>query len=324
MNFLISGCAGFIGYHLSKTLCKKYKNYKIIGFDNINSFYSPIIKKKRIKNLKKHKNFIFKKIDLKEKKKIDKLFKEKKIKIVIHLAAQAGVRDSLRMPKSYFESNYEGFINIIDLSKKHEVDKFIFASSSSVYGDQKKFPLNEKTKIIPKNIYSATKKINEDISYDISKISKMKIIGLRFFTVYGEYGRPDMFIFKYLESLFCKKKFYLYNKGQNFRDYTHIEDVVKIIDKLVSKKINSNFEIFNICSNKTIDIYKLSIFISNFLKIKPKLVLKKRNKIEVVKTHGNNKKILKLLNYKIQKNIFLELPKIINWYKKNQIWKLKN
>ena len=324
MNFLISGCGGFIGYHLSNYLSKKYKNSKIIGFDNINNFYSIKLKKKRIENLKKNKNFIFKKIDLRDKNKIDKIFKENKIKVVLHLAAQAGVRDSLSMPKSYFESNFEGFINIIDLSKKHKVDKFIFASSSSVYGDQKKFPIDEKTKIVPKNIYSATKKINEDIGYDISKLAKMKIIGLRFFTVYGAYGRPDMFIFKYLNSLFNKKKFDLFNSGNNLRDYTHIDDVVKIIDRLIIKKIQNNFDIFNICSGKPIDINKLSLFISKLIKIEPYLVLKKRNIIEVIKTHGSNKKILKFTNYKIEKNIFQELPKIIDWYKKNKIWKLKN
>jgi len=324
MNFLVSGCAGFIGYHLTNYLCKKYKYNKIFGFDNMNNFYSVKLKQKRIKNLKKNKNFFFKKIDLKERKKISEIFKKKNIKIVFHLAAQAGVRDSLKMPKSYFKSNFEGFINMINLSKKYEVIKFIFASSSSVYGDQKKFPLNEDIKIIPRNIYAATKKINEEIGEDISKISSMKIIGLRFFTVYGDFGRPDMFIFKYLKSIFNKEKFYLYNSGKNFRDYTHIDDVVKIIDKLIKKTIKGKFEIFNICSNKPIDINKLAVFISRILKKKPQLIFKKRNKIEVIKTHGSNKKILKFLDYKIQKNIFYELPKIIDWYKVNKIWKYKD
>ena len=256
-------------------------------------------------------------------KSLSDLFKKKKIKIVFHLGAQAGVRDSLRMPKSYFKSNFKGYINIINLSKINNVKKFIFASSSSVYGDQKKFPINEKTKVFPKNIYSATKKINEEIGEDISKISNMKIIGLRFFTVYGKYGRPDMFIYKYLESLINKKKFNLFNSGNHLRDYTHIDDVVKIMDLLISKKMSKKFEIFNICSNKPIDINELSLFIAKFLGKKPKFVFKDRNKIEVIKTHGDNKKILKFLNYKIKNNIYLEVPKIINWYKQNRIWKLK-
>ena len=323
MNFLISGCAGFIGYHISDFLCKKYKRSKVIGFDNLNNFYSIKLKKKRISNLKKNKNFFFKKIDLEDKKSLSDLFKKKRIKIVFHLGAQAGVRDSLRIPKSYFKSNFKGFINIINLSKINNVKKFIFASSSSVYGDQKKFPINEKTKVFPKNIYSATKKINEEIGEDISKISNMEIIGLRFFTVYGKYGRPDMFIYKYLESLINKKKFNLFNSGNHLRDHTHIDDVVEIMDLLISKKMSKKFEIFNICSNKPIDINKLSLFIAKFLGKKAKFVFKARNQIEVIKTHGDNKKVLKLLNYKIKKNIYLELPKIINWYKQNKIWKLK-
>ena len=324
MNILITGCAGFIGFHLSDFLSKKYRNSKIIGFDNINNFYSPFLKKMRIKELKKNKNFFFKKIDLENKKKIENVFKKNKIKIVVHLAAQAGVRDSLKMPNSYYKSNFIGFVNIINISEANKVKKFIYASSSSVYGDKKKFPLKENIDISPKNIYSATKKINEDIANDMSKISNMKMIGLRFFTVYGIFGRPDMFIFKFLNSIFNNKKFHLYNRGNHLRDYTHIDDVVNIIVNLIKKRIAKKFQIFNICSNNPIDLNKLVKFISNFVNIKPKLIKKKRNSIEVLKTHGDNKKILSFLKIKLKKNIFFELPKIITWYKKNQIWKLKN
>jgi len=324
MNILITGCAGFIGFHLSDFLSKKYRNSKIIGFDNINNFYSPFLKKMRIKELKKNKNFFFKKIDLENKKKIENVFKKNKIKIVVHLAAQAGVRDSLKMPNSYYKSNFIGFVNIINISEANKVKKFIYASSSSVYGDKKKFPLKENIDISPKNIYSATKKINEDIANDMSKISNMKMIGLRFFTVYGIFGRPDMFIFKFLNSIFNNKKFHLYNRGNHLRDYTHIDDVVNIIVNLIKKRIAKKFQIFNICSNNPIELNKLVKFISNFVNIKPKLIKKKRNNIEVLKTHGDNKKILSFLKIKLKKNIFFELPKIITWYKKNQIWKLKN
>ena len=324
MNILITGCAGFIGFHLTNFLSKKYKKSKIIGFDNLNNFYSTNYKKKRIKELLKNKNFYFKKLDLENKKKIDNIFKNNKIKTVIHLAAQAGVRDSLKIPNSYFKSNFIGFMNIINISNKHKVKKFIFASSSSVYGDKRIFPLKENMNILPKNIYSATKKINEDIAYDISRISNMKIIGLRFFTVYGKYGRPDMFIFKFLNALINRKKFYLYNKGNHHRDYTHIDDVVNIVFSLMKKKIFNNFQIFNICSKKPVDLNKLVKFISKYLNIKPNIIKKKRNKIEVLKTHGDNKKILNFLKVKLKKNIFYELPEIINWYKKNKIWKFHN
>ena len=324
MNYLVTGSTGFIGFHVCNYLCQKYKKSKIIGVDNINNFYSIKLKKKRLQQLKKFKNFQFNKIDLTNKNKLEKVFKKNKIKTVIHLAAQAGVRESLKMPDSYFKSNFIGFLNIISLSNNNKVKKFIFASSSSVYGDKKKFPLLENIKINPKNIYSASKKINEDIAKDFSHISKMKILGLRFFTIYGIHGRPDMFIFKFLNSLFNKKKFYLFNKGNHHRDYTHIDDVVKIILGLIKKKIKDNFYIFNVCSKKTVPINKLVKLISDKVKTKPLLIYRKRNKIEVLKTHGDNRKILKFLNLKIEKKIFIELPKIIDWYKKNRIWQIKN
>ncbi len=322
MKILVTGSAGFIGFHLSKFLCEKYKTFKVVGIDNINNFYSINLKQKRLTVLKKYKNFIFKKIDLIEKKKLSNLFKKNKFDIVIHLAAQAGVRDSIKIPDAYFKSNFLGFLNLTEISKKFKIKKFIFASSSSVYGDKKKFPLNEIEKIFPKNIYAATKKINEDIAKDLSLISNTKFVGLRFFTVYGNYGRPDMLIYKFLNSIFSKKKFYLYNYGRHFRDYTHIDDVLNIMDLLIKKKMRKKFEIFNICSNNPIDISKVILFILKYLKLDKKIQNIKRNKIEVLKTHGENKKILNFLKTKISKNIYEELPEIIDWYKENKLWKL--
>ena len=185
MKILVTGSAGFIGFHLSKFLCEKYKTFKVVGIDNINNFYSINLKQKRLTVLKKYKNFIFKKIDLIEKKKLSNLFKKNKFDIVIHLAAQAGVRDSIKIPDAYFKSNFLGFLNISEISKNFKVKKFIFASSSSVYG-AKKISLNEIEKIFPK-IFTQPQKINEDIAKDLSLISNTKFVGLRFFTVYGNY-----------------------------------------------------------------------------------------------------------------------------------------
>jgi UDP-glucuronate 4-epimerase len=257
-----------------------------------------------------------------EKKKIEKIYKKFKIHTVIHLAAQAGVRYSVINPSSYYESNILGFTNIIDLSNKYNVKKFIFASSSSVYGDKKKYPLNEKEKIYPKNIYSASKKLNEDIAMDVSNISKMKIIGLRFFTIYGKWGRPDMFIFSFLKAAKEQKIYYLNNYGNHVRDFTHIDDVLVIINNLIIKKIIKNFQIFNVCSNKPI---KMNVLISNMQKyIKKKAIIKKisHNKVEVFKTHGDNSKIKKYLKIKKFKNIIYELKKIIDWYEEEEIWKI--
>ena len=283
MNYLVTGCAGFIGYHVVESLLKKNKNSKVIGLDNINDYYSVKLKKKRIEKLNKNKKFKFYQIDLIEKKKTEEIYKKFKIHTVIHLAAQAGVRYSVINPSSYYESNILGFANIIDLSTKYNVKKFIFASSSSVYGDKKKYPLNEKEKIYPKNIYSASKKLNEDMARDVSNISKMKIISLRFFTIYGKWGRPDMFIFSFLKAVKEKKIYYLNNHGNHVRDFTHIDDVIVIINKLIGKKIIKNFQIFNICSN---DPIKMNVLISKMQKyIKKKAMIKKisHNKVEAEK-----------------------------------------
>ena len=324
MNYLVTGCAGFIGYHVVESILKNNKNSNVFGIDNINNYYSVKLKKERIKILNTNTKFKFYQIDLIKKKEIEKIYKKFKIHTVIHLAAQAGVRYSVINPSSYYESNIIGFTNIIDLSKKYDVKKFIFASSSSVYGDKKKYPLNEKEKIYPKNIYSASKKLNEDMARDVSNISKMKIIGLRFFTIYGKWGRPDMFIFSFLKSIKQKKIYHLNNYGNHVRDFTHVDDVLIIINKLIIKKIMKNFQIFNVCSNKPI---KMNILISIMQKyIKKKAIIKKisHNKVEVFKTHGDNSKIKKYLKIKKFKNIIHELKKIIDWYEEKEIWKITN
>ena len=324
MNYLITGCAGFIGFHIIESILKKNKGSKVIGLDNINNYYSIEYKKKRIKKLKRNKRFKFYKINLTEKKKILKIFKKFRIHTVIHLAAQAGVRYSVINPSSYYESNIVGFTNIIDLSKNFHVKKFIFASSSSVYGDKKKFPLNEKEKIYPKNIYSASKKLNEDMARDVSNISKMKIIGLRFFTIYGIWGRPDMLILSFLKAIKEQKIYYLNNYGNHVRDFTHIEDVLTIMNKLIRKKITKNFQIFNICSNNPIKINVLISKIQEYTQKKAIIKKIKHNKVEVLKTHGDNSKIKKYLKIKKFKNIIDELKKIIDWYEKEKIWKIIN
>tara|TARA_B100000780_G_C21090389_1_gene439429 strand:+ start:676 stop:1650 length:975 start_codon:yes stop_codon:yes gene_type:complete len=322
MNYLVTGCAGFIGYHVADSILKQDKQSKVIGIDNLNDYYSVKLKQKRIQLLKQNKRFNFLKINLIDKKKIIRVFKKHKIDFVIHLAAQAGVRYSLINPESYYESNIVGFSNIIEISHANNVKKFIFASSSSVYGDKKRYPLNETEKIYPKNIYSASKKLNEDIASDVSKISKMQMIGLRFFTIYGKWGRPDMLIFSFLKSAKEQKIYYLNDYGNHVRDFTHIDDVLIIINKLIKKKINQKFQIFNICSNNPIKINFLISRMQNYLT--KKAIIKKvhHNKVEVFKTHGDNSKIKKYLKIRKFKNITNELNKIIDWYEKEKIWKI--
>ena len=320
MKILVTGCVGFLGYHICDELLKDDNSTTIIGIDNINDYYSQGIKKKRLKDLKK-KNFFFYKIDISNEKKLKKIFDNHKFEIIIHLAAQAGVRHALKDPESYLDSNIKGFLNLVDNLKNNSVKKFIFASSSSVYGEGKKFPQSEEMKPKPINIYSSTKLLNEEIIRDYSNISKIKFIGLRFFTIYGSHGRPDMFLFKLLKSIFKKNSFYLNNYGNHLRDFTHVDDVKMIIKKLIDKKIKTKFQIFNVCSNNPISVLKLISDVSKITSTNPKIVKIKRHKADVLKTHGSNIKIKKYLNIKIFRNIFEELLPIVNWYRDKKFYK---
>lgn len=313
MNILITGCAGFIGFSLANKLLKKNK-VKIFGIDNLNKYYSLKLKKKRLSILKKKKNFSFKKIDLTNKNDLLKFFKLNKIDIVYNLAAQAGVRYVKTQPEKFIESNILGFHNLIDVSRNFKINKFYYASSSSIYGDKNKYPVNENSYLDPKNIYGLSKKFNEEY-IKINSNKKTKYIGLRFFTVYGEWGRPDMLILKFLDHAKKNKKFFLNNAGKHWRDFTYIDDVVNVLEKLLSKKVQSN-TVFNICSNKPIYIKQLINYLSkkvNFYNIKNI----KKNDIEVFKTHGQNAKILKFIKYKKFSDFYTSVDKTIDWYKKN-------
>ena len=249
MKILITGAAGFIGYNLSKLLLKK--KHQIFGIDNFDDYYSIKFKKKRILLLKKHKNFNFKKIDITKKKKLNSYFKKKKFNLIIHLAAQAGVRYSLINPQKYIDVNIIGFLNIIDQARKNKIKNFFYASSSSIYGDSTKFPLNENQTPRPKNIYGLSKKLNEQIAKFYSNCFNMNCTGLRFFTIYGEWGRPDMFMLKLFKASANNDIFYLNNYGNHKRDFTYIDDAVTAVYKLIHKKLRHS-NVFNICSNKPI------------------------------------------------------------------------
>ena len=312
MNILVTGCAGFIGYSLSYKILSN-NNFKIFGIDNLNKYYSLKLKNKRLTRLKKYKNFKFQKIDINQKKKLNTFFKKNKIDVVFHFAAQAGVRYVSSHPEKFIESNIFGFHNLIDVSKNFNIKKFFYASSSSVYGDKNKFPVNEKSNLFPKNIYGLSKKMNEEY-IDINSSQKTKYIGLRFFTVFGEWGRPDMLILKFLKNAENKKTFYLNNKGKHWRDFTYIGDVVENLERLLFRKYKNNL-ILNICSNKPIYIKNLISYLCNkskFYKIKNI----KKNKIEAEKTHGENKNLKKLTKFKKFSDFYSSVDKTINWYTK--------
>ena len=316
MQILITGAAGFIGFGISKYLLSS-SNVRIIGIDNLNNYYSKKLKTDRIKELSKYKKFSFFNINILDKKKLDKIFKIKRINLIINLAAQAGVRYSLEKPNEFVDNNIQGFYNLIDVSRKYNIKKIIYASSSSIYGDSKRFPLRETQKVKPKNIYALSKKINEDMAEVFSRQYNISFIGLRFFTVYGEWGRPDMFLMKYLTSSFNKKSnFYLNNFGRHTRDFTYILDASRIISKLVFNKKKLKHEIFNVCSNKPKKLTNIIKKINFLTQKKPKLFKRKLQQADVVKTHGANKKIKNFIGNQNFTSIDHGLKNTVEWFKK--------
>lgn len=320
MKILITGVAGFIGFSLAENLLKNKSKIIIYGIDNLDDYYSVRYKKKRLSILKKYKNFVYTNIDITNRKKIFNFFKKKKFHQVYHFAAQAGVRYSLTNPKKYLDVNIYGFINILDNLVTNKPDKFIYASSSSVYGDLNKFPLKEKFKLNPKNFYGYTKKLNEEIANYYFRVHKIPSIGLRFFTIFGAWGRPDMFIIKLLNSINQRKSFKLNNSGDHFRDFTSINFVLDILNLIFNKKIFKH-EVFNISSGKPIYIKEL---VKNICGKEDLKFIKnvKKHPADVYKTHGCNKKIKKFLGIKRNFNFKKDLFELISWYKKNKIYNI--
>jgi UDP-glucuronate 4-epimerase len=314
MKIIITGSAGFIGYHLANQLLKNKKNH-VLGIDSLNNYYSKTIKNLRIKLLKKNKNFLYKKIDLRIESKIKKIFKVFKPDLVYHIAGQPGVLYSFKNPKSYQLNNIDATKVVSSVSKKFKVKKFIFASSSSVYGDQKKFPIKESFKKNPKNYYAKTKLSCERIIEKKFLNTGTDYMIFRFFTVYGPLGRPDMFIHKFLNSIKKNKKILLHNNGMNYRDFTFVDDLVKILISTM-KKIPID-KILNICRSKPIKTTHLVNLIN-------KIYGNNINKIiktgfvrgEMLKTHGSNKLLKK--NFKNLKftNLDVGLKKTIIAFKK--------
>lgn len=317
MKILVTGSSGFIGYHLCMKLCK-FKKYKVIGIDNMNAYYDIKLKNDRLKNLKKNRNFIFYKIDITRSKNLNKIFKKFKFDYVINLAAQAGVRYSIENPKKYLDSNINGFFNILDLSNKYSVKHLVFASTSSVYGNSKKFPSKEKNlEIAPLSFYGATKLSNEAMAYSYSNIHKLACTGLRFFTVYGPFGRPDMALFSFIDKMYKSRTIDLYNNGDHIRDFTYIDDVINAITKVINKPSKSNipYDILNVGCSKPKKLMVFLKIIQKYTKIKPKINYLGLQKGDIHKTHASIKKLENKIGYTPKIQIDEGIRKFIVWYK---------
>ena len=265
MKLLVTGAAGFIGYHLVKNLLNE--GHSVVGVDGLNDYYDVTLKEARLTKLSALNKgvFHFEKIDLKDKDHIERIFKDYSFDSVIHLAAQAGVRYSLENPHAYIDSNLTAFVNLLECCRRQKIAHTIFASSSSVYGLNVKQPLDVEDKTdFPISLYAATKKSNELLAYSYSHLYDMPVTGLRFFTVYGPYGRPDMAYFKFTKAILENKEINLFNNGDMERDFTYIDDVVEGIKgalKCKPEKLNNKyttatprFRIYNLGNNNPVKL----------------------------------------------------------------------
>lgn len=311
-NFLVTGSAGFIGFHTCLKILSENKN--VIGIDNFDNYYDTKLKIKRNNILKKNKNFSFIKVDINNKKKIKKIFDNNNIDVVIHLAAQAGVRYSVLFPEKYISVNIMGFFNIIDNCQKKKIKHFLYASTSSVYGNNTNYPLKESYSAShPTHIYAATKRSNELIAHSYSSLHNLPTTGLRFFTAYGPWGRPDMALFKFASNIINKKKIDIYNYGNHQRDFTYIDDVVECINRAIYKIPKKNilfnqkhpdpkisdcpYQIINIGGNNPLRLNKFVKLIEKFLRIKSKKRFLPLQKADIIKTQASISWCKKVLDY---------------------------
>ncbi len=319
MKILLTGCCGFIGFHQTINILNN-TNHQVIGIDNLNSYYDVKFKKDRLKILKGKKKFLFHKIDIIDYKKLEKLFIKNRFHTVIHLAAQAGVRYSIEDPKAYFDSNIMGFFNILEFSRVFNIKHLIFASTSSVYGASNKFPLKEDYDTNkPLSFYAATKKSNEVMAYSYSNIYKLPTTALRFFTVYGPYGRPDMSLYKFTKAIFNNNKISLFNKGDHVRDFTYVEDIVSAIEKLIKVKPSSKipFEVYNIGNEKPVLLKDMVNQLEKNIGRSAKKKYLKLQMGDVYKTHADVSKLSKAIGYKAKTSIKDGVKEFVKWYRLN-------
>ncbi len=328
MKIFITGSSGFIGFHLSKKLLDK--GHIVHGFDSMNNYYNVKLKKARCTILKKYKRFSFTKSKLENKKILSKTILKFKPKVIIHLAAQAGVRYSIEKPRVYLDSNITGTHNIIELAKKINVKHLLIASSSSIYGANKKIPFKEIDKTETQlSIYAATKKSTESIAHAYSNVWKIPTTMMRFFTAYGPWGRPDMALFKFTKGIINKKKIDIYNRGKMYRDFTYIDDIVDGVCRLIHKvpnlkqlgKIKNDslspvapFRILNIGNTSKIYLLDFINALEKELGIKSIRNYMPMQKGDVKITLSDTSLLKKLTGYKPKTNYKVGIKKFLKWY----------
>lgn len=329
MRILITGVSGFIGFHLSQKLLKE--GFQIIGIDNFNDYYDPSLKRARFEILSKYDNFIFYKVDIKDSYEVNNIFKIYNPKYVVNLAAQAGVRYSIDNPYAYIDSNIIGFINILEACRNYPVEHLLYASSSSVYGGNRTVPFSTNHNVDhPVSLYAATKKSNELMAHTYSHLYGIPTTGLRFFTVYGPYGRPDMAYFSFTKNIFDGNPIKVFNNGNMERDFTYIDDIVEGIQKLIqkppiaNKEWNENnngistsfapYKIYNIGNNRPVKLMKFINTLEFLVGKEVKKIYMDMQLGDVLMTYADVSDLERDIEFKPSTGIEEGLRKFIEWY----------
>lgn len=321
MKILITGTAGFIGFHVAKKILSN--GDIVIGIDNLNSYYDPMIKQKRNEILLADKNYHFYGEDFSNFEILDKIVTDEKPDKIIHLAAQAGVRYSLTNPWAYEKANYLGTMNIFEAAKKHGIKRVLFASSSSVYGDNKKLPFSESDRTDTQiSVYAASKKANEVLAYSYHHLYGMEMAGLRFFTVYGEYGRPDLALFKFVKNILLDKPIDVYNNGQMGRDFTYVKDIVDGVLAILNK-VDLKYEIYNLGGDNPVKLMRFIELIEKNLGKKAKLNMMPMQPGDVKETYADISKARMEVGYEPKTRIDKGVKIFCDWFVENKDWLLE-
>lgn len=330
MKILITGAAGFIGFHLAKQLSEKGNT--VIGLDNINDYYDPQLKYDRLKELgiskkdaiefskicksSKFENFEFTRLNLQDRENLPKLFARYRFEKVVNLAAQAGVRYSLENPAAYIDSNVVGFANLLECCRQHEVKHLIYASSSSVYGQNKKVPFSTEDNVDhPISLYAATKKSNELMAHTYSHLYGFPTTGLRFFTVYGPWGRPDMAMFLFTDAIINDRPIKVFNNGDQERDFTYIDDIVAGVVKIVDEKDSQGYSLYNIGNSEPVNLLKFIEEIEKKLGKSAQKEMLPMQPGDVERTWADVESLKRNFDYKPNTEISYGVEQFVKWYK---------